>query len=101
MSARVSTPTTASPPASFWRGWLVVVLLAGFTTVAVPVLCYAEHGVDEDCVVCQLQTQPFAASTTYDLVARADRLWAVHGPLSASRPTRPVSVIPPRGPPRA
>jgi hypothetical protein len=25
----------------------------------------------------------------------------VHGPLSASRPTRPVSVIPPRGPPRA
>jgi len=79
----------------------MVLLLAGITTVAVPFLCYAEHGVDEDCAVCQLRTQPFAAPTTYDLVARADRLWAVHGPLSTSRPIRCVPVIPPRGPPRA
>ena len=101
MPARVSPQTAAPPPASFWRGWVMILVLAGITTIAVPFLCYAEHGVDEDCAVCPLRTQPFAASAIYSLVACADHLEAGYGPLSAIRPTRPVSVVQPRGPPRA
>ena len=101
MPARVSPPTAAPPPASFWRGWVIVLLFAGITTVAVPFLCYAAPSVDAACAVCPLRTQPFAASATYSLVACADHLEAVYGPLSAIRPTRPVSVVQLRGPPRA
>ena len=79
----------------------MVLLVACITTIAVPLLCYAEHGVADNCAVCQLKTESMVAPATYELTVDADCSGALPEQLSVRRTNRPGSVIPPRGPPRA
>ena len=79
----------------------MVLLLACITTIAVPFLCYAEHGVDDNCAVCQLKTESMVAPATYNLTVDAECSGALPEQLYVRRTSRPSSVIPPRGPPRA
>ena len=79
----------------------MVLLLACITTIAVPFLCYAEHGVDDNCAVCQLKTESMVAPATYNLTVDAECSGALPEQLFVRRTSRPSSVIPPRGPPRA
>ena len=96
-------PESAASPtrARLWRSWVIVLLLAGISTASISFVWHAGDDADQECAVCKLRTQPFAEPTPHDLIARADCPEAVHGPLPACSPTRPVSTVPPRAPPLA
>ena len=57
---------------SGWRIWIVALamLLAGATFAEA--ICHEEHGIDQDCAVCQLRHQPAAETSAFLQIGYAD-----------------------------
>lgn len=86
------------------RGWVVVLAVVLLGAASTSTVMHADHGVDQDCAICQLRHQPVAALTGTPQIASSDsprqlsQTQTIVSPLS-HRGSRIPARAPPRGDP--
>ena len=83
-----------------WRTWIVILAVALIGAASTSTMWHGEHGVDQDCAVCQLRHQPAADLSAALQVGPAESPEPfVLPPAMAWVPIHHGSQIPARAPP--
>lgn len=72
MVERVSVYTGLPRRGSGWRTWIVALTIALAGATVAEAICHEEHGVDQDCAVCQLRHQLAAETSAFLQIGYAD-----------------------------